>query len=65
MPIGTSTKPVFLILPTSEKTLVPVLPAVPTLAYSAAPLLMITGIFAQVSTLFMHVGLPETPFSMG
>jgi len=43
MPSGTSTSPVFLIFPTREKILVPVLPGIPILAYSLPPRLMING----------------------
>src|SRR5512137_1330778 len=58
VPIGTSTRPVFLILPTRLKILVPELFGVPTLANSVAPILKTTGMFAQVSTLLIAVGLP-------
>ncbi len=57
IPIGTSTRPVLLILPTSEKIFVPVLPGVPIEAYHSAPLTMIGGTFAHVSTLLRQVGL--------
>ena len=57
VPIGTSTRPVLLILPTSEKIFVPLLPAVPMEAYQSAPLLMMNGTLAQVSTLLRFVGL--------
>ncbi len=65
MPIGTSTKPVFLILPTRLNILVPELFFVPIFANSGAPRSMMTGMFAQVSTLLMAVGLPSIPFCTG
>ncbi len=57
IPIGTSTRPVLLILPTREKIFVPLLPSVPIEAYQSAPRSMMNGTFAQVSTLFRFVGL--------
>src|SRR4030042_285914 len=63
VPMGTSTSPVLFTLPTSEKILVPLLPAVPILLYHAEPLVMIRGTLAQVSTLFRLDGLPYSPFS--
>ena len=65
IPIGTSTKPVLLILPTSENTFVPLLSSVPILANQPAPLLIITGTVVQVSTLFIMVGFPHSPDSTG
>ena len=65
MPMGTSTRPVFLILPTRLKILVPVFPLVPTRANCSAPSEMMTGMLAHVSTLLMAVGLPSMPFSTG
>ena len=47
--------------PTREKTLVPLLFSVPMAAYHSAPLVMMTGILAQVSTLLITVGLPQRP----
>ncbi len=58
VPIGTSTSPVFLTLPTRQKILVPALPGVPTRAYASAPTSMMTGTLAHVSTLLIAVGLP-------
>src|SRR4030042_5686030 len=63
MPMGTSTRPVLLILPTSEKTMVPLLPLVPLFVYQSAPLLMIRGTLAQVLTLFNRLGRSQRPFS--
>ncbi len=63
--MGTSTRPVFLILPTSENILVPLLPSVPIWEYQPAPFLMIRGTLAQVSTLLMLVGLPHKPLRTG
>src|SRR5208283_4664919 len=65
VPIGTSTSPVLLILPTSENILVPLLVSVPMLEYHAAPLAMICEILAQVSTLLIDVGLPHKPECTG
>ena len=58
MPIGTSTRPVFLILPTRLKIFVPELPSVPLSANCRAPVETMIGMFAQVSTLLIIVGLP-------
>src|SRR4030065_2421494 len=63
IPIGTSTKPVLLILPTRENIFVPLLPSVPKVRYQSAPLFIITGTFDQVSTLFKSLGLFHRPFS--
>src|SRR3972149_624974 len=63
IPIGTSTSPVLLILPTKEKIFVPLLFSVPMAPYHFAPLLMMRGTLAQVSTLFRTVGLSQSPFS--
>ncbi|MBA7536827.1 hypothetical protein ES705_29092 [subsurface metagenome] len=62
-PIGTSTRPVLLTLPTREKIFVPLLPSVPMLLYQSAPLLIIRGTFAQVSTLFRLLGFSSTPLT--
>ena len=61
--MGTSTSPVFFTLPTSEKTLVPLLFSVPSEANQSAPLRMIWGMLAQVSTLFNSDGFPLSPLS--
>ena len=58
MPMGTSTRPVFSILPTRLKTLVPLEPSVPMPANQAPPRLTMCGTLAQVSTLFRVVGQP-------
>ena len=63
MPIGTSTRPVLFTLPTSEKILVPVLPAVPIELNHSAPLIIIRGTLAHVSTLFRFVGLFHKPLT--
>jgi len=65
MPMGTSTSPVFLILPTRLKILVPELFFVPIWANRLAPWRRMTGILAHVSTLLMAVGRPRMPFSIG
>ena len=64
-PIGTSTRPVLLSLPASEKTLVPGLSAVPSERYQSTPRSTIGATFAQVSTLLMLVGLPHRPDAAG
>ncbi|MBA7669507.1 hypothetical protein ES703_77638 [subsurface metagenome] len=61
--MGTSIKPVLLILPTSEKILVPLLPSLPILVYQSAPFLIMSGTLAQVSTLLRLVGCSQRPFS--
>ena len=65
VPIGTSTRPVFLILPARAKTFVPLLVAVPMPANQSAPLRMIGGTLAKVSTLLISVGNPHRPSSAG
>ena len=63
--MGTSTSPVLLTLPTKENILVPLLPPqglwetspVPMRVNHSAPRLMISGMFAQVSTLLSVDGL--------
>src|SRR5208283_2252003 len=61
VPMGTSTRPVLVILPTREKIFVPLLLSVPNWVNQSAPLLMISGTFAHVSTLFKTLGLPQRP----
>ncbi len=71
IPMGTSTRPVLRISPTKEKTLVPEEPfqgfsltsPLPMEANHWAPFWIITGILAQVSTLFNIVGLSRYPYS--
>ena len=63
IPMGTSTKPVLLTLPTSEKILVPLLLSVPMELNQRAPRLMIRGTFAKVSTLLRMLGRFQTPLS--
>ena len=63
VPMGTSTSPVFFTLPAREKTLVPLLFSVPMAANHSAPLSMITGTLAQVSTLLMIGGLAPKALS--
>ena len=65
VPSGTSTRPVFLTAPTSEKTVVPRLRSVPLAAYQAAPRLRIGPVLAQVFTLLITVGLPHSPSTAG
>src|SRR5450756_2000935 len=63
MPMGTSTSPVLFILPTNEKIFVPLLLSVPNWLNQSAPLLMISGTFAHVSTLFKTLGRSQTPLT--
>ena len=64
IPIGTSMRPVLFTFPTSENTFVPELPfhafsltsPVPIDVNHSAPRLMMSGTFAQVSTLLRLVG---------
>ena len=63
MPIGTSTNPVFLILPTREKIAVPLLPSVPMFLNHSAPFIIMSGMFAHVLTLFRQVGLFQSPLT--
>jgi hypothetical protein len=65
VPIGTSMSPVFLILPASAKTFVPLLFSVPMPAYHLPPRRTIGGMLAKVSTLLISVGWPHRPFSAG
>ena len=65
VPSGISTRPVLLTLPTSEKTLVPALLALPVSVNQAGPLVTIGAMLYQVSTLLMLVGLPHRPFCAG
>ncbi len=61
VPIGTSTRPVLVTLPTTEKTFVPLLDSVPMEENHSPPRLIITGTFAHVSTLLIFVGLLHRP----
>ncbi len=65
VPMGTSIRPVLVIFPARANTFVPLLFSVPMLAYHSAPLRMMVGIFANVSTLLMSVGNPQSPLSAG
>ncbi len=65
VPNGISTRPVFFTFPTSEKTLVPGLLALPVSVNQAAPLETIGATLYQVSTLLMLVGLPYRPLLAG
>src|SRR4051812_33997654 len=65
VPIGTSTSPVLRILPAKAKTFVPLLVSVPMPANQSAPLRMIGGTLAKVSTLLIEVGAPHSPCSVG
>ena len=65
VPIGTSMRPELFTLPVSANTFVPFVVAVPILLNHSAPLLMMTGMFASVSTLLMTVGRPQRPLTAG
>src|ERR1035438_10525213 len=65
VPIGTSIRPVLLILPASANTFVPLLFSVPMLANQSAPLRMIGATLANVSTLLISVGQAHKPLSAG
>ena len=54
-----------LILPANAKTLVPFDFSVPIELYQSAPLLIIAGILANVSTLLTEVGLLHNPDTAG
>ena len=58
VPIGTSISPVFTILPVRAKAFVPGLLSGPIVLYQSAPLSIMMGTFANVSTLLRSVGLP-------
>ena len=57
--------PTLLILPARANTLVPFDFSVPILANHFAPLSIIAGIAAKVSTLLTFVGFPSYPASAG
>jgi len=59
--MGTSTRPVCFTFPVRANTLVPFDFSVPRDAYQGPPWLMIWGTLAQVSTLLMFVGHPQSP----
>src|SRR5271165_836829 len=65
VPRGISTKPVLVILPTSENTLVPALLGLPVSLNQAGPLVTMGAMLYQVSTLLMLVGIPHRPFCAG
>src|ERR1039457_512569 len=65
VPRGISTRPVLLILPTSENTLVPALLVLPVSVNQAGPLATMGAMLYQVSTLLMLVGQPHSPFCAG
>src|SRR5579863_1923433 len=65
VPMGTSIRPVLVILPARANTLVPLLFSVPIPANHAAPLRAIAGTLAKVSTLLMSVGELYKPLSAG
>ena len=63
--MGTSTSPPRRTLPVRQNTLVPLLPSVPMAANHSAPSRRIGTTLANVSTLLIRVGRPQTPASAG
>ena len=61
--MGTSTRPVLVIFPTREKILVPFELSVPTEVNQSAPLSMIKGMLAHVSTLLSTDGRSHSPLT--
>ena len=57
--MGTSIRPTLVILPARAKTLVPLLVAVPMEENQSAPLTMMAGMLAKVSTLLTMVGFSQ------
>src|SRR5260370_10123373 len=64
-PSSTSYTPGFFTLPLTVSRRVPGDFSVPSLAYSAPPMLMIVGTVASVSTLLSSVGRPHAPLTAG
>src|SRR5207237_9273108 len=62
-PSSTSYTPGFFTLPLTVSRRVPGDFSVPSLAYSAPPMLMIAGAVARVSTLFNTVARPQAPWT--
>ena len=65
VPIGTSTNPILFTFPPKANTFVPFEVSVPIELYHSAPFKIILVTFANVSTLLISVGLPQSPFSAG
>ena len=63
--MGTSTRPVFSTRPASANTFVPLLFSVPMFAYHSPPLRIIGAMLANVSTLLIRVGWPNSPSRAG
>ena len=63
--MGSSYSPGFFTCPDTPNNRVPPLPSVPRPAYQAAPLVMIWGRLARVSTLLTTVGPPNRPTTAG
>ena len=64
-PSSTSYTPGLFTLPLTVSKRVPGDFSVPSLAYSAPPMLMIAGTVASVSTLLSSVGRPHAPLTAG
>ncbi len=65
IPIGISTRPVFLTFPDRANTFVPGLPSVPIERNHSAPLRIMWRMFPHVSTLLIRVGIPNRPRTAG
>ena len=65
VPIGTSIRPVLLTSPVKANVFVPFDVSHPICANHSAPLRIINGTLARVSTLFINVGLPNKPLFAG
>jgi len=65
IPMGTSINPLPAIFPAKAKTFVPEDFSIPIALKASPPFFIIQGIFAQVSTLLIFVGLPQRPDSAG
>ena len=65
MPIGTSMSPALLTAPARDRVLVPLLLPMPIELYQSPPRFIMADRLAKVSTLFMFVGLDQSPALAG
>src|SRR5580693_6090128 len=65
VPLGSSYTPGLLTCPLTQKSRFPPFFSHPNFAYHSAPLLMMGGTQAMVSTLLMTVGQPKRPTTAG